>query len=123
LSARTGDAKGRRAEQLAALFLSLKGYRVVLRRVRTGAGEVDLVALKGDVLAFVEVKHRADVAAGASSVRVRQQRRILAAANAVLARHPEWTGKTIRFDVVLMAPGKWPRHILNAWTGSDHNAG
>ena len=87
MSAPTGDAKGRRAERLAALFLTLKGYRIVLKRARTPSGEIDLVALKGDVLAFIEVKHRADADAGADSVRVRQQRRILGAANAVISRH------------------------------------
>jgi putative endonuclease len=119
----TGDAKGRRAESLAALYLTLKGYRILARRARTSLGEIDLVAARGEILAFVEVKYRPDADTAAESVRVRQQRRISGAARAFLARHPKFNEKTIRFDLVMMAPWRWPKHILNAWPGSGHNAG
>jgi putative endonuclease len=119
----TGDAKGRRAERLAALYLALKGYRILARRARTSLGEIDLVATRGEVLAFIEVKYRPDADTAAGSVRVRQQRRITSAARAFLARHPKFNEKTIRFDLVMMAPWRWPQHVLNAWPGSAHNAG
>jgi putative endonuclease len=117
----TGDAKGRRAERLAALYLILKGYRILARRARTSLGEIDLVATRGEVLAFVEVKYRPNADAAAESVRVRQQKRISGAARAFLARHPKFNEKTIRFDLVIMAPWRWPDHVLNAWTGCEHN--
>ncbi len=119
----TGDAKGRRAENAAALFLRLKGYQILARRARTGAGEIDLVARKGDVVAFIEVKFRPDASSAAEAVAPRQQKRIVAAAQAYLARNPRWAEKTLRFDIMLVVPGRWPRHILNAWAASEHNAG
>jgi putative endonuclease len=122
MTALTGDAKGRRAERLAAWFLALKGYRVITRRARTGVGEIDLIALKGDIVAFIEVKYRPDARTALDSIGARQQRRIAAAARAFLAHNPQWAEKTLRFDVVLMTPGRWPNHILNAWAGSEHNA-
>lgn len=118
----TGDAKGRRAEAWAALYLRLKGYRILASRVRTGLGEADLIALKGETLAFIEVKFRPDQAAAGESVRTRQQRRIHGAARAFLSRRPEFATKTIRFDAVLIAPWQWPKHILNAWPAREHNA-
>lgn len=117
----TGDAKGRRAEAWAALYLRLKGYRILASRVRTGLGEADLIALKGETLAFIEVKFRPDQAAAGESVRTRQQRRIHGAARAFLSRRPEFATKTIRFDAVLIAPWQWPKHILNAWPAREHN--
>lgn len=118
----TGDAKGRRAEAWAALYLRFKGYRILASRVRTGLGEADLIALKGETLAFIEVKFRPDQAAAGESVRTRQQRRIHGAARAFLSRRPEFATKTIRFDAVLIAPWQWPKHILNAWPAREHNA-
>ena len=123
MKSRTGDAKGRSAEHLAALYLTLKGYRILARRARTKLGEIDLVAMRGQILAFVEVKYRPNADTAAESVRIRQQRRISGAARAFLARHPKLNEKTIRFDLVMMAPWRWPQHILNAWPGSGHNAG
>lgn len=123
MTARTGDAKGRRAEAVAALYLRLKGYRILAVRERTSFGEADIVALKGEALVFVEVKFRPDRSAAAESVRTRQQRRIHGAARAFLSRRPEFATKTIRFDAVLIAPWQWPTHILNAWPAHEHNAG
>ena len=111
--------RGKAAETLAALWLRLKLYRILARGTVTGrgsgAGEVDLVAKRGNVLAFVEVKARPTLAEAAESLGLSQRRRIERAAAAFLARRPDLAGCALRFDVVLVAPGRWPRHILDAW--------
>lgn len=119
---KSGDAKGRQAELIAAWYLRLKGYRVLAQRHKTSAGEIDLVAAKGKALAFIEVKYRPDTERAAASITERQQLRIAAAARAFLARHPQWATKTLRFDVLYILPRRLPRHLLNAWAAPDHNA-
>ena len=107
--------RGRRAEGLAACWLRLKGYRILARGFRVGVGEIDLIARRGRVLALVEVKARARLAAAGESVSRRQRERIGRAAEAFLQRHPRLDKLDLRFDVVLIAPGQWPRHIADAW--------
>jgi putative endonuclease len=103
------------AETLAALMLRLKGYAIVAQRCKTPVGEIDLVALKGRRLAFVEVKRRKTAEDAAWTLPARQRRRIVRAAQYWLAGHPDFTGHDIAFDVVLTAPFAWPRHIANAF--------
>ena len=81
------------------------------RRWRSPVGEIDIVARRRGVLVFVEVKARERLDDAAEAVIVRQQRRIIAAAEAWLARHPDDVNANIRFDVVLVAPKSLPRHI------------
>ncbi len=81
----------------------------------SGAGEVDIVARRGRILAMIEVKARATVAVAAESIGARQQRRITRGAEAFLTRHPALTGLDIRFDAMLVQPWRMPRHIPNAW--------
>jgi putative endonuclease len=107
--------RGRFAETLAAALYRLKGYRIVGRRYKTPVGEIDLVALKGKRLAFVEVKRRNTAAEAAWTVPAKQRRRIVRAAQYWLSSHPDFTGHDISFDVVLTAPWTWPRHIGNAF--------
>jgi len=106
---------GLSAESRAAAFLIAKGYRVVARRWRSPVGEVDIVARRRQVLVFVEVKARANFDSAAESVTERQQRRIAAAAAAWLAQNPADANSDIRFDAMLVAPGKIPRHIPAAF--------
>lgn len=115
------------AELAAAALLSAKGYRLLARRFRCPHGEIDLVASRWTTLVFVEVKARASEAEAALSLAPRQQARIRRAAEAWLARHTlsrpasdaasqtlgDWT--TIRFDVILVAPWRLPRHISDAF--------
>lgn len=108
------ERRGRRGEALAAWYLRLKGWRVVARRVKTPRGEVDLVARRGRIVAFVEVKWRANAAALGLAVDRRRLQRVAAAAEAIAHRHVR-DGDDMRIDVVLLAPGRWPRHIVNAW--------
>jgi putative endonuclease len=106
---------GLSAESRAAAYLVAKGYRIAARRFRSPVGEVDIVARRGRVLVFVEVKARATLDAAAESLQTRQQRRIAAAAAAWLSLNPHDIDKDIRFDAVLVAPGKIPRHIPAAF--------
>lgn len=103
------------AETLAALMLRLKGHRVVAQRYKTPVGEIDLVALKGKRLVFVEVKRRKTREDAAWTLPAKQRRCIVRAAQYWLAGHPEFSGQDIAFDVVLTAPWAWPRHIANAF--------
>lgn len=106
---------GLSAEDVAAWLLRLKGWRIVTRRHSDGVGELDLVAVRGRTVAFVEVKARAHLAAAAEAVTPRQQIRIRRAAEAFLARRPAYAGYVVTFDVVLVAPRRLPRHLQNAF--------
>jgi putative endonuclease len=107
--------RGRRAEHLAAIWLRLKGYRVLARGYRSGLGEIDLIARRGRVLALVEVKARGGMAEAGEAIGRRQQQRIARAAKAFLQRHPNLGALDLRFDAILIAPGRWPRHITDVW--------
>ena len=99
------------AETVAALLLRLKGHRIVVWRYKTPVGEIDLVALKGKRLAFVEVKRRKSLDEAGWSLPTRARRRIVRAAQYWLAGHPDFAGHDLAFDVVLAAPWTWPRYI------------
>ena len=103
------------AETIAALLLRLKGHRIIARRYKTPVGEIDLVALKGKRLAFVEVKQRKTFDEAGWSLPTRARRRIIRAAQYWLAGYPDFAGHDIAFDVVLAAPWAWPRYIANAF--------
>jgi putative endonuclease len=107
---------GHRSESLAALWLRLKGYRILGRRVKTHAGEIDLVAAApfGPVC-FVEVKARADARAAADSVGETQQARIARAARLYLAGRPALVHRGSRFDIVAIAPRTLPVHHRDVW--------
>ena len=107
---------GRRAEALAALWLQLKGWSVIGRRVRTPRGEVDLVARRGRVLAFVEVKARATAAEAARSLDDYRLRRVAAAAEALAPRYQR-PGDDIRIDAIYIVPRRLPRHMADVWRG------
>jgi len=102
-------------ETLCAGVLLAKGYRVLARRWRTAAGEIDLIARRRRVLAFVEVKARREAATAIAAVGPRQRRRIERAAGAFVGRRPELAGLDWRFDVMLVTPWGWPRHLRDAW--------
>src|SRR3954465_11716569 len=106
---------GLSAESRAAAYLVAKGYRIVARRFKSPVGEIDIVARRRGVLGFVEVKPRPPLDGAAESLLPRQQQRIAAAAGAWLAAHPEDGESDIRFDAVLVAPGRIPRHIPAAF--------
>ncbi len=109
------ERRGRRAEWLALAALMLRGYLPLARRFRNPAGEIDLIMRRGRLLAFVEVKARQTFAAAAEAVTERQRHRLVAGANAWLALNPRFAGYSMRFDAVLVAPRRWPRHIADAF--------
>lgn len=109
------ERRGQAAEAKALWWLRLKGYRLIARRFRCPAGEIDLIVRRGRVLAFVEVKAREETAAAAESILPRQQQRILRAAEAFLQRRPELAALDQRFDAVFVSPGRRPRHQPDAW--------
>jgi putative endonuclease len=109
---------GLSAESRAAALLMAKGYRILAKRFRTPYGEIDLVARKRNLLAFIEVKARANLDDAAYAVTPRQQQRIIEAAQAWLATHPEHANFELRFDAMLIAPRRLPRHLLAAFDAS-----
>jgi putative endonuclease len=109
---------GLSAESRAAAFLIAKGFRILARRFRSPLGEIDIVARRRHLLVFVEVKARERLDDAAWSVTERQRARIIGAAEAWLANHPDPSIRDIRFDAVLVAPGRLPRHIPAAFDAS-----
>lgn len=107
---------GRRAERLAAWWLRLKGWRILAIRARTPVGEVDLVARRGRVVAFVEVKARATQAGAAWALDDYRLRRVAAAAEALAPRYAR-AGDSVRIDALFIVPRRWPRHMTNVWHG------
>ena len=108
------ERRGRRGEGWAGWWLRLQGWRIVARRVKTPRGEIDLVARRGRTVAFVEVKWRATSEDRDLAIDAHRLRRVARAAQ-VLAPKFVRDGDDMRIDVILLAPGRWPRRIANAW--------
>lgn len=111
---RRAETAGRRAERFAHVLLRLKGFRILARRFKAGPGEIDLIARRGRLVAFVEVKARAQLDDALGAVSPRARRRIIAAADAYLARNPHLAECDLRYDIVAVAGARW-RHVANAW--------
>ena len=109
---------GLSAESRAAAYLMAKGYRILAKRFRTPYGEIDIVARRRHLVAFIEVKARASLDEAAYAVTPRQQQRIVEAAQAWLMAHPEHADFELRFDAMLIAPRRLPRHLLAAFDAS-----
>ena len=114
MTRRLAEKRGRDGETRAAVWLRAKGWQILDRRVKTPAGEIDIVARRGGVIAFVEVKWRRRRADLDHAVDEHRLSRVAAAVEAV-AHHYAGSGEDIRLDVILLAPGSFPRHIANAW--------
>ncbi|MBN9602623.1 MAG: YraN family protein [Afipia felis] len=115
----TAFQTGLSAERRACLYLTAKGYRILARRYRTPHGEIDVVAKRRATLVFAEVKARNTLDDAAYSVTPRQQQRIAAAASLWLAAHPDHANLDCRFDVILIAPRRLPRHLEAAFETSS----
>jgi len=110
---RAGHDFGLRAETIAALWLRAKLYRILARRYRVQGGEIDIVAKRGDTIAFVEVKARAGIEDAMIAITPQKQRRMSVAAARWLAVNPWAVNFTLRADAVFVAPRSLPRHIEN----------
>lgn len=114
LARQAADAEGRRGEAYAAAWLQRRGWDILARRVKTRAGEIDVVARRPGLVAFVEVKVRRAAADLDHAIDERRLRRVAAAAELLMTEFAS-AGDDIRIDVILLAPGCLPRHIENAW--------
>ena len=106
---------GRFAETLCVVWLRLRAYRILARRYRTPVGEIDIVARRGKILAFIEVKARGTIDDAAESIRPRQRDRIVRAAEWYCQHHPHVAACQVRFDAMLTMRGRIPKHICDAW--------
>jgi putative endonuclease len=110
--------RGALAETLAVWRLRLAGWRIVARDLRLGPAQIDIVARRGRVLAFVEVKRRGRLDDAADALHPAQRARIARAAEIFLAQRPGFAAFETRFDAILIAPGRFPEHRQDAWRDS-----
>jgi putative endonuclease len=110
---------GLSAESRCAAWLIARGYRIIARRYRSPAGEIDIIARRRGVTAFIEVKARATLDEAAYAITPTQQQRIVAAAAAWLAQNPKYNNDALRFDAMLVAPGRLPRHLTAAFDATQ----
>lgn len=110
------EKRGRGAETLACWYLRLQGWRILARRVRVLGGEVDIVARRGRIVAFVEVKARATGDAAGFALDQYRLRRVATAAQRLAPRFVR-DGDDLRIDALLIVPGRWPKHLPNVWQG------
>ena len=116
---RQAERRGRLAELLCRSYLRLRGWRILARDWRCPVGEIDILARRGGVLAVIEVKRRRDFTTAITAIVPRQQRRIARAAEAFLTGRPDLANLALRFDVMLVAAWRVPRHLTDAWRGDD----
>lgn len=114
----TAFRTGLSAESKAAAYLIAKGYRILARRFRSPVGEIDIIARRRNLVAFVEVKARAKFDDAAYAVTPQQRLRIIAAAEAFLATQPDYANDELRFDCMLIVPGRLPKHLIAAFDAS-----
>ncbi|MGV8997588.1 MAG: YraN family protein [Parvibaculaceae bacterium] len=106
---------GLQAERRALIWLLLRFYRLLGRRVKTKAGEVDLIMRRGNVIAFIEVKASDNFDRAIEALSPHQQTRLIRAASLYVASRPHLQALDMRFDMVLVARGRLPRHVPDAF--------
>lgn len=116
MNRRQAEDRGRKAETLAAWWLRLRGWRILARRARVPGGEVDLIARRGRILAFVEVKQRSTAEAAAWALDEYRLRRVAVAAARLAPRYAR-DGDDIRIDALFIVPRRLPRHLSDIWHG------
>jgi putative endonuclease len=112
---RKAERRGHAAEYWAAFYLMFKGYRILALRYRTRLGEIDIIARKKDVIAFIEVKARASDMGAIDAVSYASQKRIRAAADIWLSRRTDAALLSLRFDIVAVLPRRIPKHFIHAF--------
>ena len=115
VSRQRAEKRGRRAETIAAIYLRMKGYTILATRVRTPVGEIDLIARRGNTVAFIEVKQRANLTLAQAAVPSRNWQRTANAAASWMARQSQFTDQNWRYDLIAIAPWKWPVHSADFW--------
>ncbi len=121
-SRRAAYRRGHLAEALAAALLLVKGFNLLARRCKTPLGEIDLIVKRGRIIAFVEVKARAFERDALESVGRAEERRMVDAADLWLAKHPDAAGLDLRYDMVVIAPWRLPKHLPDAFRPIWHKA-
>ncbi|MEO6580281.1 MAG: YraN family protein [Sphingomicrobium sp.] len=116
MNRREAEQRGRRAETIAAWWLRLHGWRILAQRVKMRGGELDLVARRGKVVAFIEVKQRATADAAAFALDEYRLRRVAVAARQLSARYVG-PRDDMRIDAVFIVPRRLPVHLANVWLG------
>jgi putative endonuclease len=109
------EQRGHRGEFLAAWAMRLKGWRILAKRYKTPMGEVDIIAKRGDVIAFVEVKARRSMRSAVDAVTPATKQRVRAGAQLWLTRQNNAERYTLRFDIIAVVPRRWPVHYENAF--------
>ncbi len=112
---RRAERRGRLAETICVWHLRLRGWRILERGYRVPSGEIDIIARRGRIVAAIEVKARGTLADAGDALTPRQRRRIARAFEHFLAERPGLATMTLRFDVMLVATGRLPRHLADAW--------
>lgn len=115
LDRQQAERRGRRAERAAVIWLRLKGYRILAQRQKMPGGEIDIIARKGAVICFVEVKARNTREVAITSVSQGNWQRIATAAGMWMARHPQYAQFGWRYDLIAIGTGAWPMHLKDAW--------
>jgi putative endonuclease len=110
------EKRGRRAETIACWYLRLRGWRILARRVRVRGGEIDIIARRRQILAFVEVKARSNDDAAGYALDEYRLRRVADAAEQLAPRYMR-AADDIRIDAIFVVPGRWPQHLADVWQG------
>ena len=116
MNRQAAEKRGRGAERLAAWWLRLHGWRILAERARVPGGEVDLIARRGHILAFVEVKARTTADAANLALDEWRLRRVAVAAERLAPRYMR-AGDDLRIDAIFIVPRRLPRHVANIWHG------
>lgn len=109
------ERRGRWSEYWAALFLMAKGYRIMNLRYKTRSGEIDLIARKGNLIIFVEVKARRELQGALDAVSFHSQKRIRAASDLWLSRRSDAAILSQRYDIIAVLPWRFPKHFTDAF--------
>ncbi len=113
--------RGAAVENRVCQALQARGWTILLRRARTACGEIDIVALQSaeDTVAFIEVKSRPALSDAAGALSPRQRRRLIGAAGILQGLHPEWSGRTLRFDLIAVDADGRMRRLVDAFRIGD----
>lgn len=107
--------RGQSAEYIAAFYLLCKGYRILSLRFKTPIGEIDIVAKRGNLIAFIEVKARSTKRDAVDAVSFQSQYRIRSASEIWLARYDQSRKYSYRYDIIALQPLRLPQHLIDAF--------